>query len=1343
MSWPLSQDYNEAIQSPATSFSDPELKAGQAATNALGIPQPRSGNFADVYEFDCPQTQSKWAIKCFTREVKGLRERYAEISRCLKKANLPFTVDFQFLEQGIRIQGKWYPILKMRWVEGLLLNEFVRANLDKPARLQALSDIWKRMAKRLREAELAHADLQHGNVILVPGSTANSLAIKLIDYDGMFVPALAGKRSGEVGHPNYQHPQRLREGTYSAEVDRFPLLVVATALRALTVVGPQLWVKHDNGDNLLFKENDLQAPGASELFSELLKSGDGELRSLAEKLSEAVSRPLEQCPLLEEAPASKTAPATGKKTGRSVPGALDFENSGEAGSTRLPVKKRGIPLIFAVLGGAVTAFLLMLGLVWLIRPGQEKTQPGNTVAKGETDTSKKRREKPDKTGAPLISVVKGPKESPDEPVGEVRQYDTNAEIRRLAWSRDGKQVLAACADTTIRLFDMPDLKLARQLTGHTNRINGIAFITGTNKAMSGGFDKTLRLWDLIAGRELKTLDAPSEDVHSLTVSADGRWGASCGRPNTILVWDLKSEKIHRQLTTGKGVVEVVALSPKGDILVSGDGDGVGSVRVWRVEEGRVEHDLVGHKGTIFAVQITEDGRYAVSSCQDKTIRLWSLRTGKELKRYEGHTDEVFAVAVSADGRRLLSGSRDRTIRLWDTQTGQQIEEFTGHTSHIWDVAFSPDGRYAVSGGGDGILRMWRLPPADPSPAKPLDLPHPTTPGNEEQYEGHTGPVYAVAFSPDGKQIATGGVDKTIRLWDRESRKTLKVLRGHPGDVMGVAFSPDGKRLTSCGSDENVRLWDLQTEKEVARFIGNPTDPCVRMVAFSPDGRRLLTAGDDQTMLLWDVAGQYRLRRFDHPGHVRQALFTPDGHYAVSSCADGGVRVWSLETGRQIRLLQGEGDAFACALLGDGYRIACGSFDTTIRLWDGSSGKLLHHLRGHTGRIEGIAVSPDDRYALSCAEDRTVRLWDLTTGKEIKQFPYDCRQTLAFSPDGQYGLCGGQDNIVRLWRLPIAPLPPVKRGQKPAVPDADAQKTAQTEIRQRFKKDYVVGEPAARAELAQKLITEGLKTDGDLAERYVYLREARDIALQANKLDMSQRAIQEIAFLFATDELTEKMAAVQAAARSTSVEREMVARAALDLISDAVAANKYDIARRAWVIENGVAKKQKNRDIVLKVNQVKARLDLLEAAYKGLAPAVETLARRSGGEPGAGTVRVLPEARLGPMFAPVGGGKRREARGAGTQGPVQPDRGGGPGRPGTQLVDREREGGGGESSICPRTRAPVVHEGDAAIGEGGAGKDQREDEGHGRHHRLPARPRDGDVRRFFIKEEGENTNRLSG
>ncbi len=190
MPWPLSQDYNEAIQDPQTCCADPELRGGQPVTNALGMPMPRSGNFADVYEF-IGASGAKWAIKCFTRAVPGLRERYTEISKHLIHAKLPFTVDFEFLQRGIRIRGDWYPALKMQWVEGFLLNEFVRNNLDNPAALEGLGKIWLRMAKHLRDANMAHADLQHGNVILVPGKSAGHLSVKLIDYDGMWVPGQA------------------------------------------------------------------------------------------------------------------------------------------------------------------------------------------------------------------------------------------------------------------------------------------------------------------------------------------------------------------------------------------------------------------------------------------------------------------------------------------------------------------------------------------------------------------------------------------------------------------------------------------------------------------------------------------------------------------------------------------------------------------------------------------------------------------------------------------------------------------------------------------------------------------------------------------------------------------------------------------------------------------------------------------------------------------------------------------------------------------------------------------------------------------------------------------------
>jgi hypothetical protein len=405
MAWPLNQDYNEAIQEPRSCLADPELREGEVVCNAMGLPRPYSGNFADVYEVRCPGG-GRYAVKCFTREVRGLQHRYQAISAHLRQAKLPFAVDFTYLEKGIQVRGQWYPILKMQWVEGFTLNDFVRDNLDRPATLDGLLQIWARMAKRLREARLAHADLQHGNVLLVPGSTASSLAVKLIDYDGMFVPALAGNKSGEVGHPAYQHPQRLREGTYSPEVDRFPLLVVAAALRCLIAGGRDLWERYDTGDNLLFREADLRNPGQSVLFTELRGLKDPAAVELVQHLAGAAYRPLEQVPLLEKLlPEKKAAFVRGKQDVPAQPSpptsiqgqpsvaqtaAVDawggMEPTDRTG--RLRKRRPGGILRRVLLGGSVAVLALVGLLLWNRTPTTPVNTPTVPVAQAGSQDKK-------------------------------------------------------------------------------------------------------------------------------------------------------------------------------------------------------------------------------------------------------------------------------------------------------------------------------------------------------------------------------------------------------------------------------------------------------------------------------------------------------------------------------------------------------------------------------------------------------------------------------------------------------------------------------------------------------------------------------------------------------------------------------------------------------------------------------------------------------------------------------------------------------------------------------------------------------------------------------------------
>lgn len=284
MSWPTPQEYNEAIQHPALCFADADLRSGVPDVTALGLPRPITGNFASVYRL---RGAGDWAVRCFFREYADSGERYAAISAHLAAAHLPHTVGFQYLERGIRIGSSWVPVLKMQWVQGDLLGDFVAANRHNPAALRALSERWLEMLGRMEQRSIAHGDLQHGNVLVVGG------ALHLVDYDGMFVPALKGRISHEIGHPNYQHP--LRTGAhFSADLDRFSGWIVYLSLLALQRA-PGLWDELQAGDEcLLLRRADFEAPQQSPGLARL--RADPLLRPIAEQVDRILELPPHRIP---------------------------------------------------------------------------------------------------------------------------------------------------------------------------------------------------------------------------------------------------------------------------------------------------------------------------------------------------------------------------------------------------------------------------------------------------------------------------------------------------------------------------------------------------------------------------------------------------------------------------------------------------------------------------------------------------------------------------------------------------------------------------------------------------------------------------------------------------------------------------------------------------------------------------------------------------------------------------------------------------------------------------------------------------------------------------------------
>ena len=278
---PEPAEYNQSIQSPKLCFADPELRSGLPELDGLGLPRAVSGAFASVYQMHCGRRN--WAVRCFLREFTDQEQRYAEIARHLATAGLPYTVGFEFQARGIRVGGRWHPILKMEWVQGEPLNAYIQRHLYDQVSMRRLADRWLEMMRALGGSGIAHADLQPGNVMVVNGD------LRLIDYDGMYVPALSGLPSHEVGHRDYQSPSRSASHTGSY-LDNFSAWVIYLSLLAFSEdPGLGAHVAPD-AEHLLFSKADFDRPGSSKAFRDLQRLQDPEIQALVPVFRSFVSK---------------------------------------------------------------------------------------------------------------------------------------------------------------------------------------------------------------------------------------------------------------------------------------------------------------------------------------------------------------------------------------------------------------------------------------------------------------------------------------------------------------------------------------------------------------------------------------------------------------------------------------------------------------------------------------------------------------------------------------------------------------------------------------------------------------------------------------------------------------------------------------------------------------------------------------------------------------------------------------------------------------------------------------------------------------------------------------------
>lgn len=278
-------------------------------------------------------------------------------------------------------------------------------------------------------------------------------------------------------------------------------------------------------------------------------------------------------------------------------------------------------------------------------------------------------------------------------------------------------------------------------------------------------------------------------------------------------------------------------------------------------------------------------------------------------------------------------------------------------------------------------------------------------------------IESYAFSSDGKHVLTGAYDNTVRLWDVEMGRCLRILEGHTDCVMSVAWSADGRRALS-GGDKTVWVWDVEMGRCLRVLEGHSGR--VVSVALSTDQRRALSGSWDGTMRLWDVdTGECLLVLESNRGHFWSVGFSADRRRAISGDIGQFVRVWDLATGQCLRVLEGHsGTVFSGVFSADHRRALSGSYDRTVRVWDVETGRCLHVLEGHTAQLKSVAWSTDQRHALSASQDRTVRVWDVETGQclRVLEGHMDIVRSVAWSGDGHRAFSGDGGGGIRVWDL---------------------------------------------------------------------------------------------------------------------------------------------------------------------------------------------------------------------------------------------------------------------------------------------------------------------------------------
>jgi WD40 repeat protein len=634
----------------------------------------------------------------------------------------------------------------------------------------------------------------------------------------------------------------------------------------------------------------------------------------------------------------------------------------------------------------------------------------------------------------------------DAATGEVRRsFDGGGgSVECVTFSADG-QKLASCGNRRVlRLWDVATGRLLQALEGHTDVVYGVRFSANDELLLSYGRDRSVRIWNANDGSLLRTLTHPNP-VHAAIFLPDGKQLATACEDGQVRIYRIDGDGVVATLpphSSRQAFASALAASRDGKLLATGDAP---RIRLWNTGDWQVAATLEGPQSYTWGLNFSRDAKTLFSAGTDSAIRVWNLADNAEKQRLSAPPNEsngagrVSALAIAPDGKLVATAAGGQGIQIRDPLSGELEATLPARDALV--VAFSPDGKtLGVAGGG---LSVWDV-------------------RGGTLLQDVANATIAVAWSSDGKHYATGGSDNSIRVWDANTKQQVVVLEGHTDEVVAVAFSPDGKRLLSGSKDFTARVWDFEKQSTVATLKGHAA--AINAIAYSADGKMIATASNDGTVKLWEVAGyrprgtlahqvpvvsvtfaadgqtvasggeqgaiwlwdtlrgNQRKRMAEHFGPVRGLAFLPDDTGLISASEDQSIRFWKTAEPalRPLVTVSAHSPEALCVVFSpDGKWLVTGGADKNIAVREPVSGAIRRLLRGHTSRVNRLAVAPDSKQVASVSGDGTLRVWSILRGGEESLFhvwreKIAAGRSVAFSPDGRTVASGADDGTIKLW-----------------------------------------------------------------------------------------------------------------------------------------------------------------------------------------------------------------------------------------------------------------------------------------------------------------------------------------